>query len=151
MKSSEISTANSSQVLEHYSLPDTVKIELIQTIDTIKTLLIDNPEFFKKLISKCLLVGKKLEHHIYLNDIGGLIRKEYPDILKTEEGKALFKTTGHFVRQLCLNSEELGTITTSISVSKWGEIRDELDHVVLHYVEVDPIDIGLVGGIYTYE
>ena len=151
MKSSESSTKESEIKKNNFELPENVTIELINTIDQINSLLKDNPDFAKQLILKCLLIEKKLEHHVYINDIQKMILAEYPDALLIQDGKTLFKTIGSFVEQLCLKSEILHAIIVNMQVSQWGEVRDQIDMVVLNHMDINPQEIDLVGGLYIYE
>lgn len=101
MKNSEASTHDT----DRFQLPKEVKEELRDTLGNLKELLKDNSKFFNELVSKCLLVGKPSSHNVYSDDISQMVRAEYPDLLKYEEGRKLLSNTGAFIRELCLKSE----------------------------------------------
>ncbi len=77
MKSSEISTAESTQVLEDIKLPEELKNEVKITVNTIKQLLNNDIFFYKQLINQCLLVGKK-DSGFFISYIRKMLIKHYP-------------------------------------------------------------------------
>ena len=158
MKSSEISTAstqNSSSKIQQDSdsLIGEVKQEIIVILDRIKELLKDNQAFLVILISKCLLIGKDLDKHIYWDDIDALLRHEYPDLLKNEQGKKLLKLTSLLCDELCLDKEliNMNKLLKSFSEQEYNNLRNVLDDVVLEHLDINREDIGLIGGIFNYE
>ena len=70
---------------EQINLSPEIKLEITKTLDSLKILLKDNPEFFSVLIEKSLLLGKE----IYRDGIIDLIWDEYPTLNEDQDGDGL--------------------------------------------------------------
>ena len=149
MRRSEISTANSTQVLENIIIPNNVKEELNQIITTLKNLLKDNKEFFVKLINKCLEVGEV--RHVYFNDIEHLLHVEYPNLMRYTDGVKLLRTSFRFTEALCLDSE-----TTKELLEEWNPqteddysiIREQIAHIVYDICNIqEDNNVSITGEI----
>lgn len=103
MKSSEISTANSTQVLESIILPEVIKNDL----ENIQNILQNDHEFFDKLVKECMKIGKG--EPMYFRCIENLLAEEYPDLTTYKDGYELIQTTYDFVKQLCSQADEIRT------------------------------------------
>ena len=112
MRRSEVSTANSTQVLEDMELPEQIKDDL----ECIQDILRDNPEFFNKLIKECMKVGKIGQgQSVFFEDVAKLWHVEYPDLTTYTDGYKLISTTYDLVKQLCRHH---------------GDNRNQLEYVI---------------------
>jgi len=140
MKSSEISTREATQVLEKVAVPEAVKQELHQTLTILKNLLKDNPEFLKKLVQKCLWVGKKSwqeKEAVFFDDIEDMIELEYPNYLQYADGHKLLQSSWVFMNQLCLKSKLIEPLIEQDTANSKDIFRELLENESITYLNYD--------------
>jgi len=144
MKSSEesFSTLDSTFKVEDIVIPEELKNQLLSTLQSIHKILIDNKEFYKKLIEKCLLVGSGHPPYVYWDHISQMLLDEYPKLLHTSYGQSLYSTINQFLYQLCCSEPPFDQLHVDIPRECWGILRSELDDIVMsNYND----DIDLLG------
>ncbi len=144
MKSSEISTAESTQVLEDIKLPEELKNEVKITVNTIKQLLNNDIFFYKQLINQCLLVGKK-DSGFFISDIRKMLIKHYPDLLDYEGGHILIKETNNLCKMLCLDSRHFQN--KILYIENYDAFREEVDQIILSISDNDEHVPDLLGNL----
>lgn len=133
--------------IEQLSVPEEAKLELKNTLEELKGLLNDNPDFFLKLINKCLLVGKDLKDKVYFEDIETMLEVEYPGFTDCEVGVNLLQVCYNFVNQLCFDSEGLVVFMESTSYNFYDIYRDQLDQVVYTVCDISAPTMEISGNV----
>lgn len=102
-----------------------MKTELKNTLQKIKNILKDHPEFFSIVIEKSLLLGKEVDGHvIYRDTINKLIWDEYPDLNKYEDGPKLLTAVYKLGQLITIQCPSIRNKIIYKSENYFSELRD---------------------------
>lgn len=139
------------EVQQRVVVPFEVRTELKSTLDNLKSILNDNLNFLSKILYNCMLIGKTHgASGVFFSDIEHMIRSEYPDVVRSEDGHKLLQNVGSLVNQICLNSKLIKSLVKNKPFEAQLEIRNLLEQDITHFLdyEVQSIyDIPLIGDI----
>lgn len=138
MKSSEISTANSTQVLEKIVLPEEIKSELLNNILSIKELLKSNKVLFLEVVKKCIDESNSYITGVEFKDISCLLKTHYPLLEEYKDGSELLRQCKLLTKKLKLQSKE---------IVEFIEIENEEELQLMHELLVDETN----NAIYNFE
>lgn len=143
MKSSEISTREATQILENIVVPYTVKLNILK----IKQLLQDNLDLTKKLVLKCLSVGKQEENRtVFYDEVEDFIFNELKKFIDTK--KDIFQHSFNLSRQICFDSNEIKQISKNHPDLTYEEIRINLETNINNLLEsTDTLELSLIGDL----
>ncbi len=137
MKSSEISTANSTQVLENTDL-NLLENKAFKILKKIKNFIPDNNSLYTKLVQHCLTVGKD---NVYYTSLDKLLAKEYPEIFTQENGRPLYQELYKLMRLLCFEN-----ISIQYDNETLYEMRTTLENdIKQHFNNINDDLISLIG------
>jgi hypothetical protein len=107
MKSNEsFSTIDTTSIADN----DYIYNETIKVLNEMKSILIDNSDFLKKLLAYVLHLGETFDgQHIYFQTIEEILFKEYPDLLKYEIGFEMRNNLSNLMHQLYVPNKEIVT------------------------------------------
>lgn len=113
-------------------LPQTIRAGILETLESLKELLNDNPNFLIALLRSCTKVGKGAG--FYFNNIETLIANEYPDYLSSEQGLSLLKTSFKLSEHLCFQSKLINPdIFKSEGIWDNKDCRNKLDIEIFNF------------------
>lgn len=123
-----------------------IKTALKNTLQKIKNLLKDNPEFSSIIIEKSLVLGKEVDGHvIYRDTINKLIWDEYPDLNKYEDGSKLLTAVYKLGQLITIQLPSIRNKIIYKSEDYFCELRDliteEVHNILSTFKELEEVEI----------
>jgi len=137
MKSSGITTAESTQVLENTEL-NLLENKAFKILKKIKNFIPDNNSLYTKLVQHCVTVGK---NEVYYKSLDKLLFEEIPDINSKPNGLNLYQELHKLMRLLCFEDTSI-----NYDYDKMDETRERLENYIIeNYNILDDNFSPLIG------